>query len=241
ASALALSAPVAHAGFNVQKCNGASIVGGGSSLQKIIQQNIWTVNDNAQGGFAGSNANLSYCLPGTPFNDNNSTITYNSIGSGAGRKLFDSDGAAPYRAGNGPPRFSAPDDAPPLTEIANMDAGDPAISTDDARIRVIPVATAAATISVHFPDGCKWRSDYDWKVNNSDFTTRFKLPNSKWEQVFDGSIATWGDLLRISPTVQGISAIPGGGKTNAQCIATPIKRAVRSDVSGTTYNFKQWL
>ncbi|HEX5146300.1 MAG TPA: substrate-binding domain-containing protein [Conexibacter sp.] len=241
AAAVALSAPAAQAGFNVQKCNGASIVGGGSSLQKIIQQNIWTVNDGAQGGFAGSNANLSFCLPGTPFNDNNNTITYNSIGSGAGKALFDSDGAAPYRAGNGPARFFASDDAPTPTEIANMDAGDPSTTADDAHIRVIPVATAAATISVHFPEGCKWRTDYDWKVNNTDFTTRFKLPNTKWEQVFDGSISTWGQLLAISPTVAGISAIPGSGKTNAQCVSTPIKRAVRSDVSGTTYNFKQWL
>jgi ABC-type phosphate transport system substrate-binding protein len=241
AAAIALSAPAANAGFNVQKCNGSSIVGGGSSFQKIIQQNIWTVNDNAQGGFAGSNANLSFCLPGSPFNDNNNTITYNSIGSGAGRKLFDSDGAAPYRGGNGPSRFIAFDDPPTPTEIANMDAGDPGIATDDARIRILPVGTGAITISVHFPDGCKWRSDYDWKVNNTDFTTRFKLPNARLEQVFDGTIATWGDLLRLSPTIQGISAIPGSGKTNAQCIATPITRVARSDVSGTTFNFKQWL
>lgn len=240
-AAVALSAPAAQAGFNVQKCNGTSVVGGGSSFQKIIQQNFWTPNDLATGGFAGSNANLSYCLPGSPFNDNNNTVTYNSIGSGAGRKLFDSDGVAPYRAGNGPSRFFATDDAPTPTEIANMDAGDPSIATDDARVRIIPVATGAVTISVHFPDGCKWRSDYDWKVNNSDFTTRFKIPNSKWEQVFDGSIATWGDLLAISPTIPGISAITGSGKTNAQCVATPIKRVVRSDSSGTTFNFKQWL
>ncbi|HYV16555.1 MAG TPA: substrate-binding domain-containing protein [Conexibacter sp.] len=241
ATALAAMAPAAHAGFNVQKCNGSSIVGSGSSFQKIIQQNIWTQNDLATGGFAGSNANLSFCLPGSPFNDNNNTITYNSTGSGAGKRTFDSDGVAPYRAGNGPDRFVAFDDAPTATEIANMDAGDPAISTDNANIRVIPVGTGAITISVHFPDGCKWRSDYDWKVNNSDFTTRFKLPNTKWEQVFDGSISTWGQLLAISPTIPGISAIAGSGLTNAQCVATPIKRAVRSDVSGTTFNFKQWL
>jgi ABC-type phosphate transport system substrate-binding protein len=241
AAAVALSAPAAQAGFNVQKCTGSSIVGGGSSLQKIIQQNIWTVNDNAQGGFAGSNANLSFCLPGSPFNDNNNTITYNSIGSGGGRKLFDSDGVAPYRAGNGPSRFFATDDAPTPTEIANMDEGDPSISTDNAQVRIIPVATAAVTISAHFPEGCKWRSDYDWKTNGTDFTTRFKVPNTKWEQVFDGSITTWGQLLAISPSIPGISAIAGSGKTNAQCIATPIVRVARSDVSGTTYNFKQWL
>lgn len=241
AAALALAAPAANAGFNVQKCAGTSIVGSGASFQKIIQQNAWTPNDLATGGFAGSNANLSYCLPGTTFNDNNNTITYNSIGSGAGRRLFDSDGAAPYRAGNGPDRFIGTDEAPPAAELTNINEGDPSIATDNGQIRIIPVAMGAITISVHFPDGCKWRTDYDWKVNNTDFTTRFKLQNAKWEQVFDGTITTWGQLLAISPTIPGISAIPGSGLTNAQCVNTPIKRAVRSDGSGTTYNFKQWL
>jgi ABC-type phosphate transport system substrate-binding protein len=241
AVALAAVAPSAQAGFNVQKCNGSSLVVAGSSFQKVIQQNAWTVNDSATGGFAGSNANLSYCLPGTPFNDNNDTITYNSIGSGAGRKLFDSDGLAPYRAGNGPTRLVATDDAPTATEITNMDQGDPSTSSDDAHIRNIPVAIGSVTISVHFPDGCKWRTDYDYKVNNSDFTTRFHLPNTKWEQAFDGSVTTWGQLLAVSPSIPGISAIPGSGKTNAQCVATPLKRVVRLDSSGTTFGFKQWL
>jgi ABC-type phosphate transport system substrate-binding protein len=77
---------------------------------------------------------------------------------------------------------------------------------------VIPVAQTAITVAVNSPAGCE--------VN--------EITNKQLEEIWRGTLKRWGQL--------GTRYAIGAG-----CSGAPISRVVRSDGSGTTYQFKSYL
>jgi ABC-type phosphate transport system substrate-binding protein len=141
-------------------CTGNSIVGEGSSLQKIAQQSVWAP------AFA-----TSICNKGTfP------TVTYNSVGSGAGMKQWNYDGVNGKI--NTAVQFVGTDDAPTAAQIENITK-----VTSGASVVVVPVAQTAISIPANPPAEC----------------TITQLKNVDLEKVFKGVYLTWSQI----PTASG--------------------------------------
>jgi len=215
-TAVAFAAPAAQADFTIPACGGSAIKGVGSSLQNVAQQNYLSVN------FGGSEG-----CPGIP----SPAVTYNTgfatTGSGAGlRAMGSADGNRESQ--NFGARFGGTDDAPTPTQQAFMNNGADAGTADDAKIHIIPIATAAVTAVVNLPDACR-AVGTGAPTGDFDATSgRVQISNDKLAKAFAGVSGgqTWGDLL---PTATGT------------CATAPVRRIVRQDSSGSTYVFKQYL
>lgn len=200
------------------KCSGSDIVGEGSSLQGALQPaliNYWqTTSVSGQTGGCGAAAHIP-------------NITYNVTDSGGGRNAF----GASLAGRNANDRYVAYDRAPNPTEEANTNTAQG--GTGAGKMGVIPVAAAALTVISHFPEGCQLPNG---DTNLASYA-RFQVSNSALEAAFSGATTTWGGFL------PGIQAIPNNdaGLSDADCQATPLKRVVRGDSSGTTDGFKLYL
>lgn len=204
--------------YNV-KCTGSDITGRGASFQGSAQTSLitWWKTNTSPGSTGG-------CGPASPTN-----ITYQPLGSGAGRNAF-GRGAADR---DPVVRYIATDEAPTATERTQMEAAQG--TTGLGKLAVIPNLTGANTIISHFPRYC------ELPAGDPDLApyARFQVSNARMEDMWTGDSAhdQWGEFL------PGIKAIPNNaaGKTTAQCQADVIKRVVRYDDSGTTFSFKQYL
>jgi ABC-type phosphate transport system substrate-binding protein len=258
---VAWSPTVAHAesGFTLQACEGSPIQGEGSSLQKVAQLSYWTTSE-----VFGSPLTPG-CGASAP------QVTYKSDSSGCG---LDAMGAGDPSAGctfqsnpsfeaeakgyrDGTDRYGASDFAPSPVEQANIDNG-PTGGAHAGKIHVIPVAGAAITVVVHFPDGCALQNpeqgggngntstggpnDPSGKATGDKFsnqTLRVHISASKLEEIWEDHITTWGQIV---PKADFLETAPEGvTKDQEECANTPIIRIVRFDTSGTTYNFKAYL
>jgi ABC-type phosphate transport system substrate-binding protein len=141
--------------FEEALCTGANIVGAGSSLQRIAQTEVWKV------GFEGT-----ICNSGT-----HPTVTYNSVGSGAGMSEWNFDGTK--GSINTGVSFIGTDDAPTAAQIANIKS-----KAGGAQLAVIPVAQTSIAILANPPAGCEVEA----------------ITNSNLAGVFEGRIANWGGL-----------------------------------------------
>jgi hypothetical protein len=153
--ALATAPPQAHAAFALNKCEGSEITGEGSSLQVTAQANwISQIFDTTLYGGCGASA------PKVTFTKASSGCGLDAMGAGgpASGCSFGEAKAAEwekpgFRAGN--VRFGAADFAPTPEEEKNIDNGPTGAGTAGAgELHVIPVAGAAITTVVHFPNGC---------------------------------------------------------------------------------------
>src|SRR5262249_17744249 len=79
-------------------------------------------------------------------------------------------------------------------------------------LRVIPVAQAAIAIIGHLPAGC----------------TLTNITQRELETAMEGSMFTWSDFEFATSDIAGACNVP-------------IKRVVRKDVSGTSYQLKHFL
>jgi ABC-type phosphate transport system substrate-binding protein len=203
------------------RCSGSSIVGRGASFQAPAQTG-WIA------GF--TDPSTGVCKTWTAAGK---SVTYQSLGSGAGRGAFGA-GTGGATAGVRDPdiRFVGTDDPFSPSEENTAEAGDVSDPNDNGELRTIPVAVGAIAVSVNFPDGCVIPASAQVRPN-ADGTTRFKTSNARWEKAWEGnsSVDTWGELL------PGISGNSGG----TPCTQFPVSRVVRLDNSGTTFAFKQWL
>ena len=111
------------------------------------------------------------------------------------------------------------EEPPTLSQWLDIDLGDKP-GEDSGLIRQIPVTSTAIVPLVNFPAGCKIPA----KEATAD--GRFIVSNSQVEQVYEGKIATWGELL---PDIE------------SSCATKPIKRVVPESAQGSTFVFKQWL
>jgi ABC-type phosphate transport system substrate-binding protein len=259
-AALALAAvvaPSAHAAFAIPACSGSAIKGEGSSLQKVAQTEFWTTH-------------VFYTSFGCEAAALTSPVTYSpdgsgcgiaSIGGGPGSEATCSDfKAGTVAAGYRDPetRFAASD--APLTaaqKAAAEDAGGP----KPGILHQIPVASAAVTIVVHFPEGCKLKdpgtgaaASGAGTVNNNvstggvndptgagtgdtaaNETLRVHIAAEEMEKIWDGAAQqTW---VNIVPETD----FEGNATEQKECGEKPVIRIVRADGSGTTYNFKAYL
>jgi ABC-type phosphate transport system substrate-binding protein len=196
-------------------CDGGDIYGRGATFQNDAH--------NAAGGWidgfdiwcGGTAGQVEYNRPGET-----------ETGSGGGLRSFGStNGTLPDGStGNTNDvdvRFAGTDEPPAGTVLTNIENN----GTRD--VRVFPVAQASITIPVNLPDGCTIDSAL---IDAGD--GRVKITNARVEQAFAASTAvdTWGELLDGSETSSRVS-----------CAGTRIVRAVRSDVSGTTFQFRKYL
>jgi hypothetical protein len=259
--ALAAAPPQAHAAFALNKCEGSEITGEGSSLQVTAQANwISQIFDTTLYGGCGASA------PKVTFTKASSGCGLDAVGAGGAasscvfttkeQKEWEKPG---YR--DGTVRFGAADFAPTPEEEKNIDDGPTGAGTaGSGELHVIPVAGAAITTVVHFPNGCALQNpeqvggngdtstgginDPGAKGSTGDLysnqTLRVHISDQKLEEVWQGHITTWGQIVPEADFLSS-AVTPGVSKTQAECAAQPVIRIVREDTSGTTYNFKHFL
>lgn len=182
----AASAPPAHAAFALNKCEGAPIEGEGSSLQKLAQLNwISQIFDTTIYGGCGASA------PKVTFTTASSGCGLDSMGGGgaAASCTFSGDEAEWEKPGyrDKKVRFGAADFAPDPEEEKNMDDGPTGAGTAGAgQVHVIPVAGAAITVVVHFPNGCALQNPAQTGGNGNTSTGGFPVPEEKAGEVKAG-------------------------------------------------------
>lgn len=255
--AVAAAPPSAHAAFSIPACSGSAVKGEGSSLQKVAQTEFWTTH-------------VFYTSFGCESAASTSPVTYNpdgsgcgiaSIGGGPGSKATCSDfEAAAVADGYRDPetRFAASD--APLT-AAQKAAAEAKVSSKPGLLHQIPVASAAVTVVVHFPNECKLKdpgtgtaASGTGTVNGNvstggvndptgaatgdtaaNETLRVHITAEEMEKIWDGvTQQTWGDIVPEAD-------FEGNAAEQKTCKEKNVVRIVRADGSGTTYNFKAYL
>ncbi len=201
------------------KCTGSSITGRGATFQAAAETaliNWWrTSSTSGQTGGCGPSATQ--------------TITYQALGTGAGRSAF----GAGVADRDPDVRYIALDEAPTPTQRTEMEAAQG--TTGLGKLAIAPIATGATTLIVNFPKFCELPST---SADVSPYA-RFKVSNARLEAAWvgDADHDEWGELL---PDIQAQLNNPGD-KTDEDCKTQAIKRVVRFDSSGTTFSFKQYL
>ncbi len=252
---IAVAAPQsAQANFTIERCSGSEAKGEGSSLQKIAQLSDWIpkVFNSPEG-----------C-------ENGPKVTYEPDGSGCGIAAIGGGPGAEgtclgFEAKNAEVgvrsavvRFAGSD--------APLNATQKAAAQQEGKekaglIHQIPVASAAVTLVVHFPEGCKLKNPGTGvSTENGDTSTggpndpagaatgdtyaaetiRVHITTEELEKIWDDAVQQkWENIVPVADLEEDAkSAKP---KTAAECGALPVIRIVRLDGSGTTYNFKAYL
>jgi ABC-type phosphate transport system substrate-binding protein len=162
-AALAVVASVspssAHAEFSLKRCEGSKIQGEGSSLQKSAQLSFW---DTVKIYLSETEIGCGPSAPEVAYHSASSGCGLDALGAGdaAAECSYEAEEAkkgepsAGFRAADD--RFGASDFAPNPVEEKNMEDGpNGAGQPGSDKVHVIPVAGAAITVVVHFPEGCK--------------------------------------------------------------------------------------
>jgi ABC-type phosphate transport system substrate-binding protein len=255
ATAIAVTTPQsAHASFTIGKCDGTAIQGEGSSLQKIAQLSDW----------------IPHVFNSPAGCENGPKVSYEPDGSGCGIAAI---GGGPGAEGTclG---FNAPEAKPQVRSlVTRFAASDAPLSpaqkanaqaegTEKAGlIHQIPVAAAAVTVVVHFPEGCKLKNPGTGSTSeNGDTSTggpndpaggptgdtyatetlRVHITTEELEKIWDDSVQQkWENIIPVADLEEDAKAAKP--LTPAACGALPVIRIVRLDGSGTTYNFKAYL
>jgi ABC-type phosphate transport system substrate-binding protein len=210
AAVAALVAPgAASAGTLGEQCSGSNIIGKGSSLQKLAQQTVWDPSFN-------TSSNIKACN-GTQGSKGTPTVTYESVGSGAGMEAWGLNGHA-FEASIGFVGTDEPPNAQQREEIQSHSK-----HPKESTLETIPVLQAAVSIIVRLPKLCTGTS-----TSNPG---RLVLDNVTLEKIFRGAITKWSEITDNGDKISGTGC-------NAE---TAITRVVRLDESGTTSIFKKYL
>lgn len=146
-------------------------------------------------------------------------VEYIATSSGKGLKEFGIEGTElkPTESGNGTKldAFVGTDDAPTEAELKKTESG---AKTAETKAWVAPVVSAPIAVIMHPPSGCKIKTGLtSVTVTPTHLSEAFAAENN----------ITWGTLL-------------GAGNVEGTCTGLPM-RDVRSDSSGTSFAFKQFL
>jgi|HubBroStandDraft_4_1064222.scaffolds.fasta_scaffold41045_1 ABC-type phosphate transport system substrate-binding protein len=214
AAVAALVAPgAASAGTIGEQCSGANITGKGSSLQKLAQQTVWDPGFNTSANARGCN--------GTQGSKGKPTVTYESVGSGAGMEAWGINGHA-FEGSNG---YVGTDEPPNSTQIAEIESHKLKAKAEST-LETIPVLQGAVAIIVRLPKFCSGASNA--------YKGRLVLDNVTLEAIWHGTITKWNEITDDGDHLAG-----------ANCTAaqqeSKIIRVVRKDQSGTTSIFKKYL
>jgi ABC-type phosphate transport system substrate-binding protein len=250
--------PSAHAAFTIAKCGGSAVQGEGSSLQKVAQLNYWI-------------AHVFYSPLGCENAAVTSPVSYEPDGSGCGIAAIGGGPSAEGKclgieASKAEPgvrskvsRFGGSD--APLTEAQKL-AAEAAGGPSPGVIHEIPVAAAAVSIVVHFPNGCRLKDPgpVSGLSLNGDTSTggpndpagagtgdtyaaetlRVHITTEELENIWDDSVQQkWENIVPVADLETDAKAAKP--MTPLECGAMPVVRIVRLDGSGTTYNFKAYL
>jgi ABC-type phosphate transport system substrate-binding protein len=243
----------AHAEFTLKRCEGSAVKGEGSSFQAAAQA-LFQIDYNEPFGCEGSIGKVTYHSDG-------SGCGIASIGGGGSTgecSDFKSEAAtAGYRAAD--TRFAGSD--APLTP-EQMVKADAAGSSHPGIIHILPIAIGATAVIVNFPEGCKLEEPGPGPASaNEDTTTggpndpgaddstgdtyaagtlRVHIPAGVLEEIWAGQSKTWGEVTKDHMTGAPTNALEAEEKFT-HCDEIPVRRIVRFDGSGTTYNFKAYL
>ncbi len=252
--AAAAAPPSAHASFTIEPCHGSAIQGEGSSFQKVAQQQFWTTTIFDSSFGCGSGAASSTPVTYVPDGSGCGIASIGGGGSTGKCSDFESENAnAGYRDPN--TRFAGSD--APLTPTQQA-AADAAGGEHPGVIHTLPVANGAVTVIVHFPEGCSLEDPTAGGGNGNTSTggpndpggkdgtgdtyanqdLRVHIPAATLEQIWDGTPTTWGEIVGTHVTGKPTSTLNSGF---TKCEEVPVRRIVRRDGSGTTYNFKAYL
>jgi ABC-type phosphate transport system substrate-binding protein len=261
ATVASVAPPSAHASFTIPACGGTAVQGEGSSLQAVAQEQFWTQSVFYSTFGCGSGAVSS--SPVT-YKSDGSGCGIAAIGGGPGAVATCAPGtteAHSAKAGERAltSRFAASD--APLTPTQKA-AAEAAGSAKPGVIHQIPVAAAAIAVIVHFPDGCSLEdptqgggngdtstggaNDPGAKDGTGDLATeetlRVHIGAAELEKIWDGEAVTWGQVLTSEAKVHIVGTTDTSTlNTGIACANVPVRRIVRLDGSGTTYNFKAYL
>ncbi len=152
-------------------CTGSNIIGQGSSLQKVAQQNVWAPAFSSE-----------ICNSGT-----HPTVTYESTGSGAGLKEWNATGSR--GSINHERQFIGTDEAPSAEQISNITS-----VAGGASLAVIPVAQTAISVVANPPTGCTVEA-----ITNSELQKVFRGSLLKWSQIAtaEGGSACEAPITRV--------------------------------------------
>jgi ABC-type phosphate transport system substrate-binding protein len=212
AAVAALAAPGAASAAT--QCSGSNIVAAGSTLQKLAQVSVWDP------GFI-SSANSKACN-GSQGSGGKPTITYESIGSGAGLEDWGFNSHA-FEAGR--VAVVATDEPVNATQKAEIEKNE---TTKVANtVQSIPVLQASVAIIVNLPTGCTASNT----IKKDPWPGRLVLDNVTLQKIWVGEITKWSEITEEGDKLSGAGCNP----------ETPITRVVRLDGSGTTHVFKKYL
>lgn len=210
AAVMALAAPGAASAATIgEQCSGGPLTGEGSSLQKLAQQTVWAPDFN-------TSANPKACN-GTQGSKETPTVTYTSVGSGAGMEAWGINGHA-FEGSNG---YVGTDEPPNATQKAEIQSHSK--HPKENTLETIPVLQGSVAIIVRLPKSCAGTS-----ISNPG---RLVLDNVTLEKIWNAEITKWSELTENGDTLSGTGC-------NAE---STINRVVREDESGTTSIFKKYL
>ncbi len=240
--AASLAVPgAAHAELLLQ-CEGASILGRGSTLQGgEAQDAVWNpefhnaldTNTTACSGSQGTT--------GTPEVKYLQTLEEDQ-GSGSCLKAFGSEtGLTPAVAKFDRYTYCGTDEAPNAKQREEIEEFAPGAEKKtnskgqlEGSLETIPVLQAPVAILVHLPAGCVASAEFKESETKVAKPGRLVLNDLTVEKIYRGEINKWSEI-----TDGGDKVVAEKGKT-CNTSAT-IKRIVRKDKSGTTHIFKEFL
>jgi ABC-type phosphate transport system substrate-binding protein len=203
---------VANASSLGQQCSGSNIVGRGSSVQKIAQEEVWNPDFNT--------STSSKACSGTQGSLGIPTVTYEPAGSGAGMEAWGLNGHA-FEAEK--VAFVGTDEPPNAAQREEIESHRKTAGAEE--LETIPVLQTAITMAIHLPKFCGPAS--------TGAPGRLALDNVTLEKIWDGQITKWSEI-----TEAGDKLFNKGGTCNKN---DTITRVVRFDESGTTAIFKKYL
>jgi ABC-type phosphate transport system substrate-binding protein len=215
AAVAAIAAPGAASAVEIgAQCSGANITGKGSSLQKLAQQTVWDPDFNI--------STSAKACGGTQGTGGIPTVTYTSVGSGAGMEAWGLNGHA-FEGSNG---YVGTDEPP--TQAQKEEIQKNAKFPKQNTLEEIPVLQGAVAIVARMPAQCDGTS--------ISHPGRLVLDNVTLQKIWKGEITKWSE---IKDNGDEVFTIPGDKvKCNPE---TAINRVVRKDESGTTAIFKKYL
>ncbi len=196
------------------QCSGASITGQGAAVMKIAEQSVWGPDFH-------TSANAAACN-GTQGSGGEPTVTYTASSSGVGLESWGvNKGAASFAPTNAFVGTEEPPNPNDKTEIEGNETTKVANT-----LQTIPVAQESIVVIVHLPTGCTATNT----VKKNPFPGRLVLGNKTLQEIFLGTIDTWGQIS------------DGGDKLSPEsCDSDPITRVVRLDSAGSTHILKKYL
>jgi ABC-type phosphate transport system substrate-binding protein len=196
------------------QCSGSNIVVAGSTLQKLAQKEIWQPDFN-------TSANATACN-GSQGSGGKPTLSYESIGSGAGLEDWGFNGHA-FEAGR--VAVVSTDEPVNPAEKAEIEKNETKVVANT--VQSIPVLQAAVAVIVNLPANCTASNT----IKKNPWPGRLVLSNETLQKIWIGAISKWSEITEEGDKLSGAGCEP----------ATPITRVARLDGSGTTHVFKKYL